>query len=286
MEHPIRIGIHGIETRYFDAGSGPPLVLLHGMSATADCWYYPFESLKNRFRVIAPDLPGHGQSARTERRQTLDLYTEWLAALLDALGVERTVLVGNSMGGAISLAFALAFPHRVDRLVLAAPALASSRIDWLMPLRTLVRVPHLLAAVATHRADPHYLRFVRRRLALDPWGPAREPLERMIRANDGRGLTVYRAGMDFLLYDYLPPRCRRTFVRRLAMLSMPILVVWGREDGVLPVWQAAAAARSIPGARLHIFELCCHCPMMEVPVQFERVLLDFLQAGDGAPRSQ
>ncbi|GAB4475951.1 MAG: alpha/beta hydrolase [Anaerolineae bacterium] len=282
MEHPTWIAVQGIKTRYFDAGSGPPLVLLHGMSATAECWYYPFESLKNRFRVIAPDLPGHGRSARAERRQTLELYTEWLAALFDALGVEHAVLVGNSMGGAISMAFALTFPNRVDRLVLAAPALASARIDWLMPLRTLVRVPHLLAAVTTHRADPHYLRFVRRRLVFDPWGPAREPLERMIRTNAGRGLKVYRAGMDFLLSDYLPPHRRRAFVRHLAALRMPILLMWGREDRVLPVWQGISAARSIPGARLHIFELCSHCPMMEVPIQFERVLLDFLQDNDAA----
>jgi len=270
--------ILGIRTALVDVGAGEPVVLVHGMAVTHDCWMYTIDFLLERgYRVIAPDLPGHGHSGDSPRHATLSTYVAWLDSLLNALGLESCTLVGHSLGAAICLAYTLAHPEKVNRLMLTNALLASTRVPLGGGLRAVLRLPHLVAGLATGRLDPHYFRYFRRRNVYDPWGPAQVPLQRSITVNKKRGLGVYRAGLSVLWHDFLPPRRRKAFVRALSSIRADTLIVWGREDRLIPVQQAYDAARSLRDARVVVYELCSHCPAIEVPSQFNATLLAFLR---------
>src|SRR5690606_33006801 len=117
----------GVRTRVVEAGDGPPLVLLHGTGGHVEAYARNVAPLARRFRVIVPDMVGHGYTAAPPRPYTLDTYAEHLDALLDALGVERATLSGESLGGWVAAWYARLRPARVDRLVLTTPGNVTSK---------------------------------------------------------------------------------------------------------------------------------------------------------------
>ena len=281
METTLTAAAGGLSTFTLVEGDGPPLVMLHVMAATADCWMYTRDSLKRRFRVVTPDLPGHGRSTGGSRRYGLSFYTAWLDDFLDALALPAVALVGHSMGGAISLAYALAHPDRVQALVLI-DALGVGRN---LPRGVLRRViggwPHLLMAGLTRRDDPYLFRFFQPWVYLDPWGPPRRGIERMAALNRPHLLRTVWAGLRLLLADFVLSRRRVALVERQPEIAVPTLIVWGLHDGLLPVAHAYEGLARIPNAQLVLIERSAHEPMLEQPEDFNAALFDFL-AGKGA----
>ena len=243
--------------RYWRGGRGDPLVFVHGFGTEAAVnWHAQLDQFVRRFEVIAPDLPGFGGSERLAEGNGIALQVRCLRTLLDDLGVPRASLIGHSMGGWVSLAFAAAHPERVSRLVVVDAA--GLRFD---PDMTLERA--LFPAML-------------------------DDVRMLIRANFQRPLRV----PAFVLRDLLrlaqkDAGAREALLRRLvygdeyvdehlAAIVAPTLVVWGAEDPLTPLALGERIVASIRDARLEVFADCAHSPNVEQPERFNRVLGDFL----------
>ena len=279
METTRKVIAHSTRTILFDEGSGPPVVMLHGMAATSDIWCYSFDALKDRHRVVAPDLPGHGRSEGSAMPYSLGFYTRWLDDLLTQLGIGRAAILGNSMGGAIGLSYALDHRDRVDRLVMVdalglGPDLPGAGIG-----HVLRNLPNFVRLLVTRQMDPYLFRYLRGLVIVDPQGPARPVLEEMFRLNLKQGPLGFWsawAGTRLLLEDFLSPARRREFNQRLHNIDTPTLIAWGLHDGLLPVRNAEAGQQNLPHARLEVFTRSAHSPMLEEPERFAEVVRAFL----------
>ena len=266
----------GIRTFYLDAGAGPPIVLLHGLGGTNASMLPVIRGLAARHRVIAPDLPGFGDSEKPLRRYTARFYARWLAAFLDAVGVERAHLVGNSMGGRIALEAALEHPARVDRLVLLAPAMAFLRYRHGVPLvRALL--PELAMLVpftaAPTRAVLRGL-FARPDRLPDAWmRGAADELARVMRSARAR-VAFFSAARQLYLDE---PFGARGLWTRLPALTRPALFVWGARDRLVPARFARHVTAALPTATSLILDDCGHVPQFELPERTNALIADFVR---------
>jgi pimeloyl-ACP methyl ester carboxylesterase len=266
---PTRVGT--IST--MQAGTGPPVVLLHGLGATKASFLPTIGALADRHRVIAIDLPGFGDSDKPlGAAYDARFFARSVVSLLDALDLGRASLIGNSMGGRVALEAGLSHPERVDRLVLLAPALAWLRDRPLAPLVRLLR-PELGLLQPAPR-------------------PLVEPIVR--RAIPGAETGWTAAGVDEFLRSFLKPRGRAAFYAaarsvyldephgsdgfwtRLADLQAPSLFVWGRHDQLVPIAFARHVRATLPAAR-HLELDCGHVPQFERPTLVHDAIARFLR---------
>jgi 2-hydroxy-6-oxonona-2,4-dienedioate hydrolase len=238
---------------YREAGSGEPLVLLHGGGGTGKAFLYQMEHLAARCRVICPDLPGFGQSDWVPGALTVDGLADPLLAWMDALGLDQVTLGGNSMGGRVALATALRAPHRIRGLILldAVGVLIPG-----LPPRNPLEIPQAQYIAAMVHDPDRYRRTTPYRSLED----ARE-------LNAGRQafrryLTAAPIGPDRSL--------------ELASLTMPVLLIWGRHDQIVPLDYGRALARLLPLAELNVLETAGHLPHIEEPDLVNRLISDFL----------
>ncbi len=276
MDKTITVTVNGLETFVYREGSGLPVVMLHGMAATSDCWTYVFDGLNATYTTIAPDLPGHGRSAGSAYPYSLDFYLEWLGEFLEKIQVKKPILMGASMGGAISLAYAMAHPERVDRLILVDALGLGPRLS--LAGRMIFQLPYFIAGMLTRQADPYLLRYFQPWSFHNAWGPAGKIIARMADVNRRRGIWPIWAGARVLLADFLLPGKMSLFNQRLGVITQPTLITWGRHDALLPVANALAGAKRIPHARLRVFENSAHAPMLEEPEAFNCEVLEFLRS--------
>jgi triacylglycerol lipase len=260
---------------HIDVGSGDPVVLIHGLSATHRYWSQNIRHLSHKRRVLAIDLPGFGRSEKPDLSYSTEFFVDTLARFLDEKSLSRASLVGNSMGGHIAMAFALAHPGRVDKLVLvdpvgvtALPLWAIRSSVWLMangPLRKVAprALPplrdFLLKTVFPTRPDlvARYVRSHNHAIASDEY-----PLH--LRA-------VFRSMLGAL---------RRPMRRRAREIGAPTLICWGERDYMVPVTAAHGLRKTIPHSRLLIYGESGHCPMVDQPDRWNRDVERFL---DGHP---
>lgn len=270
----------GIRIRCLLAGgSGPPVLLIHGLGASAEIWTANIGALAASHRVYAPDLPGFG---RTEMPSwmgfTPDAYSRFLRDFMTAQGLERASLVGHSLGGGIALRVTLDEPGRVDRLVLASSAGLGQDVS--LPLR-IASLP-FFDRVFFKPPLPVFTWFLRR-LVHDPAAItpdfARLYCEMFFQPHSIRTFTGILSAIVTL--QGVRPSVLEPIREGLGTIASPALVLWGRHDRILPVGQAFEAAGKIPGARLHVFERCGHMPNIEYPEEFNRLVLEFLNEGRG-----
>ena len=237
--------------RYYEGGQGQTVVLLHGSGSQAGDWNGVIPPLVRRYRVLVLDLPGHGESGPAEGPLPVGDLSDSLGALLDARSPGRpAILVGNSLGGWVSLLYALRHPERVERVIgisssgifapLQVPALPKDR-EEARRLVAAIRGPHLPPA-----SDEELDALVQRVAA----GPA------------GRLFAGLRAE------DFLDAKA--------AEIRVPVELVWGEEDGVLPLAYGRRLASLLPRARLHPLPRCGHMPQVHCPRELARLLLDLL----------
>lgn len=260
-------------------GDGPPLLFIHGWSSNWQSWLLNIPAMRDRFRCLALDLPGFGGSDMPAEPITIQGYARTVDAMCAALGVDRVSVVGNSMGGFVGAELALAFPTRVERLVLVSAAGLSIGEIPHQPLRALAS---LFAA-----AQPRLARFDgpiarRPRLRRAAMGGVLRYPERLSPALAhelilGSGKPGFVPALDALTsYD---------FRERLGEIEIPVLVVWGENDMLVPVEDADRYERMIgPNARKIVFADTGHAPMIERPSRFNELLSEFL-AGDPTPES-
>ncbi len=252
----------------------PAVVLLHG--AGVDCaalsWIEVAPRLARRFRVLAPDLPGHGGTPELPE-PTTGAYGAWLRAWLDEVGLGRANFVGLSLGGALALAYALDHPERVERLVLVASYGLAPRVPCHALLRWLVR-SRFLGLLAS--------RGLRRGIALQLGlrmlvGEARAVGPELLADVQS---AVQRTRPDlfwrWLRTELEPGRVRTCFLDRLGELRCPVLLVHGDRDRLVPLRWAREAARRIPDAELVVLRGCGHWPPRERPEAVGALLEAFL----------
>jgi pimeloyl-ACP methyl ester carboxylesterase len=266
-----------IDTFYLEAGSGPPVVLLHGLGATNASMLPPLWDLARDHRVLAPDLPGFGGSGKPMRSYDFHFFAEWLRDFLDAMGIERAVLVGNSLGGRVALEAGLSLPERVDRLVLLCPSPAFLRGRQAVPLVRLLRpelavVPMLL----THRTVVEVARSMFSkpdRLRSEWYDSFADEFLRVFASPRGR-VAFFSAARQVYLEK---PSGEGGFWDRLPALKRPALFVWGEKDWLVPARFAHHIGEALPNCESIILEDCGHVPQYELPYRTNRLIRDFLE---------
>lgn len=278
-----RVRIHGHEMTYRSAGDDdrPVVLLIHGIAGSSKTWEATLPLLAAGYRIIAPDLLGHGESAKPEGDYSLGAYASGLRDLLAILGVDKATLVGHSLGGGIAMQLAYQHPECCERLILIDSGGLGTEVNWLL---------RLMALPGAELVAPLFFpRFVR------GWGDA------LGRFAERRGLQWARGGESWRSYaSLIDTDNRQAFVRtvrgviapggqsvsandRLYLLEqVPTMIVWGRRDGIIPVSHAHAAHEAIPQSRLEIIEGAGHFPHVEEPALVASLLMDFLDTTEPA----
>jgi pimeloyl-ACP methyl ester carboxylesterase len=279
------VTIDGINLHYLCGGSGPPLVLVHGLGSSSSVeFYYNLEPLAAQHRVFAIDLPGFGRSDKPVLAYTIALFVQAVSDLMASEAIERAGVMGVSMGGRVALGLALDSPDKVERLVLvdALGVGAPRRVlaYSILLTRGLGELTLRGTARALRQMNPAVIRrfwgwYLKRPNRVDTlWSDERI-------ANHGSLLArpEYRAAYLAALRSIAGMRQLRDGVvveDRLTELRMPTLLIWGGHDHIFPASHAQAAMERIPNGRLEVFDDSGHTPQMEEPDRFNRLVLDFL----------
>jgi pimeloyl-ACP methyl ester carboxylesterase len=272
-----QVELHGHRVIYRIAGSGPPVVLIHGMVNSSRHWESVALRLADDYTVIAPDLIGHGDSATPRGDYSLGAHAASIRDLLTAIGIERATILGHSLGGGVAMQFFYQFPQRTERLVLVSsgglghevsPLLRGAALPGAALLVALATRPRVLAGLlnASERLRERgsgkgtYLRVIARAL---------QPLER----------PGAREAFLQTLRSVIDVRGQRVSARdRLYLLSaMPTLIVWGARDKTIPPSHGRHAHEAAPGSRFEILPRAAHFPNLEDPEGLAAVLRDFLE---------
>lgn len=282
---PGRVTAAGIDTFYLEAGSGPPVIVLHGLAMTNASMISTVASLAKSRRVIAPDLPGFGDSAKPLRDYDPDFFARWLLAFMDATGVSRASIVGNSMGGRIAIETALVAPHRVEKLALFAASMAFRKNRQAVPLVRL-SIPEAgfmpVPVLGLHVRHGLRLLFAQPSRMHEAWYDAAvDEFMRIFKAPRAR-VAFFKAARQIYLERPFGPQ---GFWERLTALSVPALFIWGERDRLVPPSFARHVEQAVPHARSVLIEDCGHFPQIEHPELTNRLVEEFFEQGEaGLPR--
>ncbi|MGA7703831.1 MAG: alpha/beta hydrolase [Solirubrobacteraceae bacterium] len=274
-EHQRWIQVAGTPLNVIDMGEGDPIVFVHGLSGSWPNWLEQLPVFARTHRVIAMDLPGFGHSPMPNQDITISGYARILDGLCNVLAIDAATVVGNSMGGFVSAELAIAFPQRVERLVLVSAAGISTyqhrEVQRLEPY--LRRLAPMLAAYTgwtAARSDWIARRPGLRNMTLGTVTrhPSRLPAALAAEQLRGAGkpgfMQALRANIDYPIAERLPE------------IACPTLIVWGAEDKIIPVGDADMFERLIPNSRKVVFEGTGHVAMLERPTAFNELLEQFM----------
>ena len=279
------IDIHGHRVGYRTGGSGPAIVLIHGMAGNSGTWRYVMPALTERFTVIAPDLMGHGESEKPRGDYSLGAFCCGVRDLMLALGHERATIVGHSLGGGIAMQFAYQFPERCERLVLVSSGGLGDEVNLLLRLLALPGAEYVLPIACTnwfHDAGINVSEWLGH-VGLRPSPRLTEVWESYGSLADAQTRTAFLHTLRSVV-DVAGQRVSAADRLYLAA-RVPTLVVWGDHDRIIPVEQGFAAHDSIAGSRLEIFEGVGHFPHCEQPSRFAAALTDFMESTEAATSS-
>jgi pimeloyl-ACP methyl ester carboxylesterase len=260
------------------AGEGPALVLVHGLAGSSTTWRAVMPALAERHTVVAPDLLGHGESAKPRGDYSLGAYANGLRDLLEVLGHERVTLVGHSLGGGIAMQFAYQFPERCERLVLVSSGGLGREVHPMLRAAALPGSEWVLPVICTQglldTVDSAARFFGRAGLRVAP------DLEEIWRGYAALGDAACRQAFVHTLRTIIDPGGQRVSAadRLYLAAELPTMIVWGERDGVIPVAHGRAAHAAIPGSRLELFPAAGHFPHRSDPRRFVEVLRDFVRA--------
>jgi pimeloyl-ACP methyl ester carboxylesterase len=270
------ITIHGHRVRFRMAGSGPVLLLIHGITGTSANWRRVIGPLSERHTVIAPDLLGHGQSAKPRGDYSLGAYASGVRDLLLTLGHDRATVVGHSLGGGIAMQFAYQFPERLDRLVLVSSGGLGREVSPLIRSATLPLSEYVLPLLV---AEPlrNGVAAIGQALARVGLRPGSD-LEEVARGFASLGDIETRQAFIHTIRGIVDPGGQRVSAtdRLYLAAEVPTLIVWGERDPIIPAAHGQAAHEAMPGSRLELFPSSGHFPQLDHPLRFVSVLLDFL----------
>ena len=281
---PVRqqVEIHGHRVSYLAEGEGSPVVLIHGVTGSCDQWSPVLDLLSERHSVVAPDLLGHGESAKPRGDYSLGAYASGIRDLVVGLGHERVTVVGHSLGGGIAMQFAYQFPERCERLVLVSSGGLGQEVHPILRAATLPGSELVLPFIAGNRV--HAVGSAVAGLLEKVGLHAGPDIAEMVRGYGSLRDGDTRRAFVHTLRSVIDPMGQRVNAtdRLYLAADMPALIVWGRRDPVIPVSHAGIAERGMPGSRLEIFEGSGHFPQLDDPLRFARLLTDFIDTTEAA----
>ncbi|MCF6745215.1 alpha/beta fold hydrolase [Blastococcus sp. KM273128] len=276
--------VHGHKRAFLLAGEGPPLLLLHGMGNNCQTWAGVVERLAEEHTVIAPDLLGHGESDKPRGDYSIAAYANGMRDLLSVLDVERATVVGHSLGGGIALQFAYQFPERCQRLALVGsgglgPELSAGLRAATLPGAELV-VGALAAVSGPLRGGLRVVEALGRATGFRQVGDLTEAVDALLALQDAEARRAFLR----TLRGVVDVRGQAvTALDRLYLAdSVPMLVIWGGRDPIVPAQHAETVRTTVPSARVEVFEDAGHWPHLDEPDRFCDVLLDFIATTEPA----
>lgn len=272
---PRTVEVHGSAVNFVEAGSGPVLLLIHGMAGTCANWESVIEPLALNRTVIAPDFPGHGFSAPGSGDYSLGSLASGLRDLLLTLGHERATLVGHSLGGGVAMQFTYQFPEMVERLVLVSSGGLGPDVSPILRAAALPGADLFISATAgVGRRVGSALGRGLGAVGLRPNADLAEVARGYASLSDSERRKAFLATLRSVV---------GTEGQRVAALdklylaeALPLLILWGEDDPIIPVDHARAVHEQLPSSRLEIFEETGHVPQLERPGRFIATLERFL----------
>jgi len=255
--------VFGAKIRYLEAGDAtkPTVILLHGTGAQAESWALTMPTLAANYRVIALDQIGFGKSDKPFLKYRVGTYADFLDKFMSELKIEKASLVGNSLGGWVAAFYAIKYPSKVERIVLAdASGLAPKEIDF-------DRVYQLNNSTRDE---------IRANMKLLFANPALQNNEALVDQFFSQRIA---AGDGYTISSLIESIKRKEdfLDARLGEIKKPTLIIWGKQDGLLPVSDGERFNKGIAGSRLVVFDNCGHVPQFEKAADFNKTVLEFLQ---------
>ncbi len=269
------LDLHGDRVAYRDEGDGEALLLIHGMAGSSDTWRAMLPRLARKYRVVAPDLLGHGQSAKPRADYSLGAFAVWLRDLLDELGISQATVVGQSLGGGVAMQFVYQHPDYCQRLVLIASGGLGPDVGLTLRLLSAPGAELVLPVIAPHAV-------------LKIGNKVRSWL-------GSAGIHSPRGAEMWSSYSSLADRqTRQAFLRTLRSVvdyrgqavsalnrlqvaaDLPIMAIWGDNDSIIPVDHAYAAHDARSDTRLEVLPGIGHFPQVEAPIEVVDLIEDFL----------
>jgi len=274
--------LHGHQVTYRTAGAGPPLVLLHGITGNSAQWEGVMPTLAAHHTVIAPDLLGHGESAKPRGDYSLGAYASAVRDLLALLGHDHATIVGHSLGGGVAMVFAYQFPERVDRMALVSSGGLGREVNLLLRAATLPGASVVLPLMCAEpvRQVVGAVAGAFRKIGLRPASDLAEIAKSFASLQDleTRQAFIHTASG---IIDMGGQRVN-AHDRLYLAAGVPTLIVWGEGDRMIPASHGRHTASVVPGSRLEIFPGAGHFPFIDEPVRFTDVLLDFIATTEPA----
>lgn len=277
--------VQGLTFAYHEAGEGEPLIMLHGSGPGVSAWsnfQYNLPVFAERFRTVMPDLPGFGGTDLPELDEVYPVVAaRWLARLMDQLGVESAVFVGNSMGGAVAAELARLFPERVRRMAIMGSGGLSVGMFAAEPSEGFRRLFEFLEEPIRERM----IAWVRT-MVYDQQRITDELIDERMRNATADGVLGRTKAIFGSMFD---PARREKYTPLwtcATTIATPTLLLWGRDDRMLPYDQAHFANRWMPDVELHTFARCGHWAQVERKSDFERVAIEFLTRKVADPDTQ
>ena len=277
-----QITLHGHRVSYRREGWGPPILLIHGITGSSATWEDVFPFLSERYTVIAPDLLGHGDSAKPRGDYSLGAYASGIRDLMRAIGHDRATVVGHSLGGGVAMQLAYQFPEMCERLVLVSSGGLGREVNMFLRAATLPGAEWVLPLLASSGVVSaggrvgNLLRSAGLRAGPD--------LEEMWKGFSSLGDGEARQAFIYTLRGIVDPGGQRVSARDRLYLAqtVPTMLVWGERDPIIPVTHAYSTHEAIPASRLEVIEGAGHFPYRDDPRRFATLLGDFVDATEPA----
>jgi pimeloyl-ACP methyl ester carboxylesterase len=279
----VEIDANGVRLSCYLVGKGDPLLLLHGLGGTKVTWFPILGPLAEKYRLIVPDLPGHGESDKPRTDYSPKFYAHTMRRLMDEVGIDRAALLGNSLGGRVALELALRSPNRVSSLVLLDPSMPGLRWRYVLGLTRVVPTEF--------GAFPFLLR--------ERWMEV--AIRRLFAHPDRLSSEAYTAGASEFIRIYRSPRARMAFFSTLAQImserpeaffgalrriKQPALVIFGEHDRLVPSRLGVRLTQYLPNARFAVLPDVGHVPQFEAPAETLELVFSFLAKPSRAAASR
>jgi pimeloyl-ACP methyl ester carboxylesterase len=282
MPDPTHVELHGHQVCYRIAGDGPVLVLVHGITSTAEVWREVIGPLSERFCVIAPDLAGHGHSAKPRGDYSMGAYASGIRDLLMLIERERGTFVGHSLGGGVVLQIAYQFPELCERLVLVSSGGLGDEVHLILRAATLPGSELVLPLLSRKRGQATVSAI--HRLLDGTRFAKRHDVAEFVRGFASLSDPETRDAFLHTVRAVVDPSGQRVSARdRLYLASeLPTLFVWGEWDRIIPPDHGREAQGDVPGSRLELLSDSGHFPQLDEPEAFVEVLTKFVSSTEAA----
>jgi pimeloyl-ACP methyl ester carboxylesterase len=271
-----QIELHGHCVNYRIAGEGPLIVLVHGITSTSECWREVMPWLADDFTVLAPDLMGHGESAKPRGDYSLGAYASGIRDLIVALGYERGTFLGHSLGGGVAMQLAYQFPERCERMVLVSSGGLGPEVHVLLRAAALPGAEWVLPVIAGPRTRDAG-RAIGRLLSRMGIRPTPD-LSEFARGYGSLADSEARSAFVHTLRGVIDPAGQRVSARDRLYLAaeVPSLVIWGEQDRIIPIDHGRQAHEAMPGSRFVGIPGAGHFPQLDQPRRFVEALVEFM----------